>query len=116
MAAQREDFTIEQGTTWSRQLICKDADGQVVNISGYTARMQVRATIKSTTVLLNLTTENGGITIDGANGAVNLLVTPAMTTGITEPRGDYDIELVDTDSHVTRILKGVITFDPEVTR
>ena len=42
MAAGLYDITIEQGATFQMNLTWKDSTGSPVNITGYTARMQVR--------------------------------------------------------------------------
>lgn len=116
MPSQKYDFYIEQGTTWTRQLVCKDGADEVVDLSNYTARMQIRASTKSTAVLISLTTENGRITIDGPNGSITLLVIPTDTTPLEVTRGVYDIEIIDPTGNVWRIMQGTVYFDPEVTR
>lgn len=116
MAAGTYDFEIEQGTTFNKEFIWKDVNGDPVNLSGYTARMQVRGTVSSADVLLSMTTENSRITLGGAAGTIDLDLTAADTAGITWRRGVYDLELVSSNGTVTRLLQGVITISREVTR
>ncbi len=63
MSAGTHNFTIEQGTTFELPLIWKDSQTPPVpiNVTGYTARLQARETIASTTVLLDMTTANGKV-------------------------------------------------------
>ncbi|MEM1944163.1 MAG: hypothetical protein QXX57_00270 [Nitrososphaerota archaeon] len=115
--AARYDFYINQGTTWSVSLTYKDDEGVPIDISNYTAKMQVRPSVESSRVLLELSTENGKISIDGPNGRIQLQLEPADTTNLgLVRRGVYDLELTSPSLVVDRLLEGVIYFNPEVTR
>ena len=114
MAAATHDFEIEQGTDYDKPIVWKDSTGAPVNLSGYAARMQLRPSVSSDTVLLNLTTENGGITLGGALGTITLHFTDAQTSALTKG-GVYDIEVV-TAGNVTRLIQGAISLSKEVTR
>lgn len=124
MAAGTYDFTVEQGTTMEVPLVWKDSNNAVINLSGYTARMQARQTLASTTMLNEWTTENGGILIDGPTGTITLTATAVqtaawawpITAGQSAPTAVYDLEVVSPAGKVTRLLKGKITLDQEVTR
>lgn len=87
-----------------------------INLTGYTARMQIRSSVESETVLVNLTTENGGITLGGTGGTVQLLITAVATAAITWTSGVYDLELVSGSGIVTRLVSGRINVTQEVTR
>lgn len=115
MPAGKLDLTIEQGATFRHVLYWTDAADQPINLTGYTARMHIRDTVSSTTPLLQLTTENGRITIVGAEGKVTLFVTAADTAALTWITGVYDLELVN-GSEVTRLVQGKIRVSKEVTR
>lgn len=116
MAAGVYNFTIEQGTTFRRTLTLKDSAGDPINLTGYTARMQIRAEVESTTVLLSLTTSNGGISLGGAAGTIEWFISDTNTSAITS-EGVYDLEIVNTATNeVTRVLKGKVRLDKEVTR
>lgn len=116
MAATPYDIEIEAGATFRLPIIWKDGDGVAVNLTGYTARMQIRPVANSPTVLASLTTENGGITLGGSTGEITLFMAPADTAAITRARGVYDLELQSGSGEVTRLLKGCVTISPEVTR
>ena len=110
------DFTIYQGATLSRTVVWKDAAGALVDLTGYTARMQIRASVRNPEILVSLTTENGGIALGGTAGTVDLLLTAAQTAAIAARAGAYDLELVDSGGAVTRLLYGAVEISPEVTR
>lgn len=88
-----------------------------IDLTGFTARMHMRDTLEATTPFLTLTTENGGIALGGAAGTVDLLASAAATSSISATSGVYDLELVAGDGvTVTRLLEGLVTISPEVTR
>lgn len=114
MPAATYDFEIEQGTTLNKGLVWKGSTGAPVDLSGYTARMQLRPSVSSDTVLLDLTTENGGITLGGALGTITLHFTAAQTAAL--PKGGvYDLEMI-IDGNVTRLIQGAVSLSKEVTR
>ena len=115
MPAGSHDFEMEQGATFNRSILVKDGDGNPVDLSGASCRMQVRPFIESDTVIIELTTSNGRITIDGPLGQITLLVSAASTSSISQS-GVYDLEVVYPDSSVDRLLKGSLVLSPEVTR
>jgi hypothetical protein len=87
-----------------------------VDLTGCTARMQVRAKIDATTPLLTLTTENGGISLGGTAGTIELLIDADDTAALTWTSGVYDLEIVYPGGQVTRLAYGSVTVSPEVTR
>ena len=113
--AARHNILIEQGATFLLNLIWKDSEGDPIDLSGYTARMQVRRKVTSPDTLLSLTTENGGITLGGAAGTISVVAQAHQTDDISEKIGVYDLELV-TNGTVYRLIEGCVTISPEVTR
>lgn len=120
MAAFKVNFQILQGSTFNElvtyQTGATAAAAVPVNLTGCTARMQARPTVESTTVLLSLNTENGGITLGGAAGTIRLQLSATATALITWKQAVYDLELVFADGTVQRKLAGSISVSPEVTR
>lgn len=87
-----------------------------VDMTGYTARMQIREYTQAPEVLAELTTDNGGIHIDVAGAAVLLHMEAAQTSEIAWRTGVYDLEMVAPDGTVTQLASGTILTDDEVTR
>jgi hypothetical protein len=108
-------ITAEQGATFTRTIIWKDANDVPINLAGYTARMQVREDYFSTVATLTLTTENGGITLGGATGSIVLSVSAADMTLVESSAYVYDLEL-EIGGVVTRLIQGTFTVNAEVTR
>ena len=115
MAATTYDILIEQGATFSQLVTYKD-NGVAVNLTGYTARMQVRSTLESASTVVELTTANGLIALGGTAGTITLTIAAADTAALTAGRGVYDLELVSGSGIVTRLLQGVATISRNVTR
>ena len=72
------------GAAWSQQLLWLDGDGGPQDLSGYTARMFVRDKPKGS-VLATLT-ETDGLTLGGAAGTVDILVSAAVTVDVARYR------------------------------
>jgi len=118
MAAGRRNIIIEKGATFQFNLLWKDANDVAINLTGYTARMQVRKTVNSTDTLLDMTTENSGIALGGVAGTIAVTATATATAAISEAAktGVYDLELVSGAGVVKRLVEGDVTIKPEVTR
>jgi hypothetical protein len=118
MPAGEVDIYIEQGATWSLPLLWREPDPSTtpIDLTGYTARMHIRKKITDTEYSVELTTENGGITLGGAAGTILLLITAEESTTIAIKTGVYDLELIANDGTVTRLLQGAVEVNQEVTR
>jgi hypothetical protein len=122
MAAPVYNTTVERGSTFQLTVTYKDASGTVVNLTGWTFRMQVRESQSAASTVL--TSEGGSptIAIDETNKATGVLifsVTPTNTTAIspsTLTTAYYDIEIQKTSTgEVRRILQGKLNISPEIT-
>lgn len=117
------NLTMYQGASWDYTLTWTTTAGSVttpVDLTGYTARMQVRETQSSTATLLSLTS-GSGITLGGTAGTILLEATAATTAGMASsinPQNQfvYDLELISGAGYVTRLVEGNFFLDPEVTR
>jgi len=114
MPAGIYNFTCEQGSTFQRELEVTNFDDTVRDLSGMTARMQVRKDLDAASALIELTTENGRITIDGDDGKVSLLISSADTAAL-QFSGVYDLELVGSTGVVERLIQGLFNLDENAT-
>lgn len=119
-APSKIKLTIYQGSTFRWRATIKSgasADVAVVtDLTGYTARMQIRSDITSDTILFSLTTENGGITIGDAAGTVDYYISDTDTSAIDWDSAVYDTELIAPSGDVRRYFYGAVVVSPEVTR
>lgn len=114
-----ENLLILQGSSFNHVFRLKNPDLTPIDLTGYTARMQIRASKNSVAVLLDLTEGNGRIEIDGIDGKLTLLIDAITTSGLSKG-GVYDLEIVlpqvsDPDI-VYRIVEGKISISKEVTK
>lgn len=110
------NITCNQGATLSRTLTWTDSTRTPINVTGYTARMQVRETAASNTTILELTTSNTRITLGGTAGTVTLNVSATTTAALTPGKYVYDLEVVSGGGEVTRLVEGNFIVKAEVTR
>jgi len=110
----RSTLIIDQGTTWQRRWRITDADsGLPRDLTGWTARAQVRAQTMAETTLFEWSPE--GLTCDD-DGYVTMTVTPTESSAWIWRDGMFDVELVDPTGRVTRIAQGRVRISPEITR
>lgn len=114
MPATKLNLPVEQGANFIKSFTLKDSKRRPINLTGYTARMQVRPSVASEQVIVELSTANGKIVITPLIGLVKLQLTAAETQVLSS--GVYDLELVDASGFVIRLLEGKFTVSPEVTR
>ena len=67
---------------------------QPVDLSGYTARMHVREKLESTSIITQLTTENGRILIDNVYKTVTLKISATDTAALNFTQAVYNLELI----------------------
>jgi hypothetical protein len=113
------DICIFQGATFDQTLYYETGEPSTpVNLSGYTAKMQIRSKPESKAVILELSTTNGRITLNygSNNGAIRLFISATDTAQLSVcDKAVYDLELYS-GSITTRILQGNVIISPEVTR
>jgi hypothetical protein len=111
----RYNLTVYKGTTFELKPVWK-IGGTPVDLSGYTADMQVRYAT-DTSIIVELSTANGRITIDAAYGRVNLKLTASETAALAAGTYQYDLNLTNTvDASVYKILQGAFIVNASVTQ
>lgn len=109
------NLDIPQGETYQHTIHWRDSAGSTIDLTGYSVRMQFREQIDDTDTLYDSVTE-GGVTLDEPNGDI-LIAIPASITEAWEFRNAvYDLEIENGSGVVTRVMKGRVRVDPEVTR
>ena len=104
---------IDQGATYSKQITVYENDGTTIqNLTGYTATSQLRKNYTSTAYTTILAT----IQTPATNGIIVMSLTAVQTAALKSGRYVYDLQITAADSTVTRVIEGVITIRPEVTK
>jgi hypothetical protein len=110
------DFEEYQGDTWDESFQITDA-GVPRNLSGYTARMYLKALITNPDPpVFALTTTNGRLVITAGTGTITFNVTPTESDAITAATYVYDLELVVTATgKVKKYIQGNFKVNAQVT-
>lgn len=107
--AVKANITIDQGSSFETSLDVTDDNGDPIDLTGYTGAAQMRK---------HYTSSNSypfTVSISFAVGLVTLTMNAATTSAITAGRYVYDCELTS-GSTVSRVLEGIVTVTPQVTR
>jgi len=108
------DILAPQGATFN-EIFTYKVGGTPVNLTGYSARMQVRRTPSSDIKILDLVSP-AGITLGGATGQISVNVSAAGMAEVDAGKYRYDLEIISGSGTVTRLLEGVFYVTAEVTR
>lgn len=105
-------ITLRQGDTYKRTLSWI-VNRVPVNLTGYTARLQVRESADAPTVSLDATEY---ITLGGAAGTIDIEIPAEETSDLEAGRYVYDLEVESGGGEVTTLIAGSLTVTAEVTR
>lgn len=105
---EAEKYAISTGTVTAAQQA--SIDSKTRNLTGYTARMNVSAAIGGAPVL-TLTTSNGGLTLGGTAGTINIDISATQTAALAPALYYYDLELLS-GAVVERRFQGRFEADP----
>ena len=114
MAVQK-NFEVDQNTTFTFIVEYKDNNDTPINLTGATAKLQVRDTKGGTKLAFTLTSPSGGITIDGPNGILTCKMTPTQTNKLFYPKSSYDLMVTDTNLNKIKLVEGFLTLSRSVT-
>ena len=118
------NLSIDQGSTFSRTLTITDAGGAPVDLTGQTFTGQIRKTATDATIvatftctLLNQITDPGKLTVvlPAAASSAIALRAQKLASRVAQDFA-YDIERTFPSGTVERLLDGVVSISPEVTR
>lgn len=116
MSAGTYNFTIEQGATLIREFVYKGSNGAAIDLTGYSARMQIRQYKESSTVLVEATTTNGKMTVTPLLGKITLTLSASDTDSLAFDLAVYDLEVESGGGVVTRLIEGTVSVSKQVTR
>ena len=109
--ANYSDISIDVASSFSSAILVADVNGLPFNLTGYSARGQIRKSYSSLTAI-DFTTS---IT-DPLSGKVYISLLPAATKKLSAGRYVFDVEIYNISGDVTRIAEGQVTANPAVTR
>ena len=106
--ATKANIVIDQGTTFNTDVFLTDEFGNPVVLAGYTANAQIRKWYTSSNSV------SFGVSL--TDGVVSLSLNSNSTSSLEAGRYVYDVLLKDNANTVTRVLEGIVTVTPRVTR
>lgn len=110
--ATKANLVIDQGSDFETELYLLDQNKDSVDLSGFTANAQIRRWYTSASPAAEFTTS-----INTTNGILTLSLTNSQTSNLVHGRYVYDVELVNSSANVvSRIVEGIVTVTPQVTR
>lgn len=109
------EFETTQGATLSRQVTWLVA-GSAVNLTSYTAKMQVRRAAGADGSALVSLTSGSGLTLGGTAGTIGITVSSAQSSALPSGRLAYDLQVTSPGGEVTFLLAGPFTVAEAVTR
>lgn len=108
--ATKANILIDQGTTFSTVINLTDDAGDPIDLTGYTGTSQIRKHYTSSN------SQSFSVSLGGAAGTISLSLTATQTANLVAGRYVYDAEVVSSSNVISRIVEGIVTVTPEVTR
>ena len=105
------NLSIDQGATFTSDITVKDINGNVFDLTGYTASAKLAKGYSSTRTRTTISTT---FATDRTTGVLTISLTANQTTALDAERYVYDVEITSSTGSVTRVLEGIITVRPEV--
>jgi hypothetical protein len=112
MAAYVELY-IDQGANFTNIInVTDDVTNAYINVYGYTVTSQLRRSYYSANASANIVCT----VTNSSNGEITLTMTSANTANLKPGRYLFDVETISTTNVTSRILEGVVSVTPGVTR
>ncbi|NDG31544.1 hypothetical protein EB118_15935 [bacterium] len=109
--AIKTNLIVDQGSTFVTTLALTDANNIPIDLNLYTFSGQLRKHYTSSNSV------SFTVTGSGNTGVLTLSLSANATANIVAGRYVYDVEIVESSSsNVTRVVEGIVTVTPNVTR
>jgi hypothetical protein len=108
--AIKSNINIDQGTTFSLVVEAVHDNNSPIDLTNHTANSQIRKHYSSTNSVSFTTNVNSSLS------TVTLSLTSTQTANIEWGRYVYDVNITSNSGIVTRIVEGIATVSPRVTR
>ena len=109
--ASISNIFIDQGATFTTTVTVTDANGDAVNLSGYSVAAQIRKTFLSSSATAFTATIS-----HASSGEITISLSPTQTTALEAGRFVYDVLITASGGTKTRVVEGQVTVNPSVTR
>jgi len=108
------NFNVDQGSTFYAVATIQNEDGSLFDLTGFTPYSQMRKSYYTKTAFeVLVSVEND----DPASGNLRLTIPATVSNSMRAGRYVYDVEVhKDSDESVKRVMQGIITVSPQVTK
>ena len=108
--ALKANLLIDQGSTYSTTLSLTTETDEAMDLTGYSGAAQIRKHYTSSN------SYSFGVELNSTAGTVTLSMSANNTANIASGRYVYDVEITSGSGAVTRVVEGIVTVTPSVTR
>jgi hypothetical protein len=110
----RFNFSLIQGDTFNTSPAWK-INNSYVNVTGYSAKMQVRQAVTSTSVILEMSTANGRIVAGTTDGKFTITLSAVDSAALPPGNYIYDLDITSPGGIKTTLLTGGFAVVAQVT-
>jgi len=103
---------IDQSADFTTTVTINDSAGSALDLTGYTALAMIRKTYQSTTA----TTFTSTFVSPRTSGQITISLTDTQTAALEAGRYVYDLVITDSSGNKTRVVEGIATVNPSVSR
>ena len=103
---------IDQDADFITTVTINDANDSALDLTGYTAAASLRKSYKSS----SSTSFTVAFADPRTSGQITLSLTDVQTGALNEGRYVYDLVITDAGGEKTRVVEGIATIKPSVTR
>ena len=108
-----QNLTLNKGSAY-RIVFKLLNNGSDVDLTGNSLRGQIRPSVYSSEVLLDMSSAN--LLLNLGNSSITMILPERFTRRVSQTSVVYDIEILNTLAESSKIIAGTIIFIPEVTR
>ena len=104
---------IDCGADYTTTVSVTDSSGAALDLTGYTAAAQIRKTYESSSATVSFT---AAFVSPRTTGQITISLTGTQTAAVSAGRYVYDVLITSDASEKTRVVEGIVTFNPRVTQ
>jgi hypothetical protein len=102
---------VDAGSTYSNIITVTASNGQALNLTGFTVASQMRKSFQSS-IAYAFTAS----VFDATTGKIRLQLTDEQSEAIPAGRWLYDVEIESPSGSKTRVVEGIVTVNPQITK
>lgn len=113
-----QDLTGKIGDSFTHTVTWQNASGTAVDLTGYTAKFQVRETKGAASPDINLSI-GSGLTVSATTGQITITVDPTTTAALADAttrdyNGFYELQVTSSGGAVTTLMEGKFRLTEQV--